>query len=153
MIMKTIILMTLFSTYAIIGFSQKLQGLWQIGTPDLSDAYLGNYTFSDSTFMYNINGYDGLNPIRSLGGTYIIKSDTIYFTVKYIKKIIGGQLCRSHIYTSNDSWEMYSDTIHTEKLVPPICATSFIKFLKTKDNDVLLLDGRQYYKIKEDGNN
>jgi hypothetical protein len=141
--MKSIVLISIFVLLSTLSYAQKLSGRWQIQTSVISDAYLGNYLFTDSTFEYIIDGYDGLNPIQVLGGTYFIKSDTLFFTVKYIKKQVGGKLERSEIYSDNDSWALEGGKIETEILSPPIHAAATIK----RQNNVLWIDERKFFKL------
>lgn len=143
--MKTILMTVLmFSIATQYGFSQIQSGFWQGKTPDITDAYLGGYNFTDSTFEYTINGYDGLNPITAFGGTYHIKDGKILFAVTYIKKIIGGQLCRSLTSTLNDSWSIEDGMIIIEKLNPVVNANATIEILM----DYLLIDKKEFYKVK-----
>jgi len=141
--MKPIILILLFMVFDNLCQAKKLSGRWQTQTAEISDTYLGNYLFNDSIFNYTINGYDGLNPIQVLGGTYFIKSDTIFFTVKYIKNMIGGKLERSEIYTQNDSWAFEGGTIETVNLTPPVHTVATFKL----QNDILLIDERKFCKL------
>jgi len=141
--MKPIIFILFFTISCDFCFSQMFLGRWQTQTSEISSAYLGNYLFTSSTFEYTISGYDGLNPIQALGGTYFVKSDTIFFTVRYIKKQVGGQLERSEIYTQNDSWAFEGGKIETVTLTPPVHAVATIK---RKDN-VLWIDERKFCKL------
>ena len=68
-------------------FSQISNGFWQEKTQNVSDAYLGGYHFTDKTFEYTINGYDGLNPITAFGGEYAIKNGKIFFSVTEVSNI------------------------------------------------------------------
>ena len=141
--MKTIIYILLLIVSCNLCFSQKLSGRWQTQTPEISDAYLNNYFFTDTTFEYHISEYDGLNPINALGGKYLIKLDTIYFTVTYIKKRVGGQLERSEIYTENDSWAFEGGIDKSINLMPPIHATATFKL----QDSVLWLDEMRFCKL------
>ena len=147
--MKSIILISFFILFAILCHAQKLSGRWQTQTSEIFDTYLGNYLFTDSTFKYTIDGYDGLNPIQALGGIYIIKFDTIFFTVKYIKKLVGGKLVRSEECTDNDSWAFEGGNIETVNLVPYVHAIATFKLR----NDTLWLDERRFCKLNVKADN
>jgi len=99
----------------------------------------------DKTFEYSINGYDGLNPISTLGGTYSIKNGKIFFTVIYIKKVVGGQLCRSKTSTINDSWSFEGGKISIVKLNPAIKAVAIIEI----NANYLMIDKQKFYKVDE----
>lgn len=124
-------------------YCQISKGFWQEKTSNVSDAYLGGYYFTDSTFEYTINGYDGLNPINALGGKYTIKNNVIYFTVEYIKKTIGGTLCRSMTTTLNDTWSIEGGKLTTTKLKSAVKATAKIELFK----DYIIIDKQKFYKI------
>ena len=141
--MKTTIYILFLLALCNICFSQNFSGRWQTQTSEISDAYLGNYLFSKSTFEYTINGYDGLNSIQALGGNYYTHSDTIYFTVTYIKQSVGGTLERSEIYTQNDSWAFEGATIKTVNLTPTVHTVATFKL---QDN-VLWIDERKFCKL------
>jgi hypothetical protein len=143
--MKSNALILFFLSLGIISFAQNLSGRWQSQTSEISDSYLGNYLFADSTFIYTINGYDGLNPIQVLGGIYSTKFDTLFFTVLYIKRMEGGKLERSEIYTQNDSWAFENGKITTESLNPPVHAVATFRL----QNEILWIDERKFYKIHE----
>ena len=125
-------------------FSQIRSGFWQEKTSSVSDAYLGGYNFTDTTFEYTINGYDGLNPITAFGGKYLIKKGKIFFTVTYIRKNIGGQLCRSLTSTLNDSWSIEGGKITVVKLNSVVTANANIEIF----NDYLVIDKQKFYKIE-----
>jgi len=125
-------------------FSQIPNGFWQEKTQTVSDAYLGGYHFTGKTFEYTINGYDGLNPITALGGEYTIKNGKIIFTVIYVKKVVGGQLCRSETSTQNDSWSMEGGKISIVKLNPTIKAIANIEI----SDNYLMIDKQKFYKVE-----
>lgn len=127
-------------------FSQIPNGFWQEKTQNVSDAYLGGYHFTGKTFEYTINGYDGLNPITALGGEYAIKNGKIFFTVTYIKKVVGGQLCRSETSTLNDSWSIEGGKMSIVKLNPTIKAIANIEI----SDNYLMIDKQKFYKVEAD---
>ena len=138
----------IFLVFLIPGFKAIAQdkqiqlGFWQEKTSSISDAHLGGYNFTNTTFEYTVNGYDGLNPISAFGGKYIIKNGKIFFTVTYLKKYTGGQLCRSQTSTLNDSWAIEGGKITMVKLKPAISANASIEV----SNDCLVIDRQKYYK-------
>jgi hypothetical protein len=125
-------------------FSQIPNGFWQEKTQNVSDAYLGGYHFTGKTFEYTINGYDGLNPISALGGEYTIKNGKIFFIVTYIKKVVGGQLCRSETNTLNDSWSIEGGKMSIVKLSPVIKAVAIIEI----NGSYLIIDKQKFYKVE-----
>lgn len=125
-------------------FSQISNGFWQEKTQNVSNAYLGGYHFTGKTFEYTINGYDGLNPITAFGGEYAIKNGKIFFSVTYIKKAVGGQLCRSETSTLNDSWSIEGSKISIVKLNPSIKAIANIKI----GDNYLIIDKQKFYKVE-----
>jgi hypothetical protein len=125
--------------------SQISNGFWQEKTPNVSDSYLGGYHFVNSDFEYTINGYDGLNPVSAFGGKFIIKKGNIIFTITYMKKVIGGQLCRSETCTLNDSWAIEGGKVTKVKLDKAIKAMAKIEI----HADYLLIDKQKYFRIEE----
>jgi len=144
--MKRIFISTfVFLLITQFSFSQIQNGFWQEKTPNVSDAHLGGYHFLNKTFEYTINGYDGLNPISALGGYYTINNGRIYFTVTYIKKNIGGKLCRGETSTLNDSWSIEGGKISIEKINPVIKTTANIEI----NYNYLMIDKQKFYKVDE----
>lgn len=72
----------LFFLFAIsTSFSQNLSGEWQLNTPLRAD-YESRYLFNDDgSFSYHPASYNTLQIIHSLHGHYLLKGDSIYFTV------------------------------------------------------------------------
>ncbi|NLI37598.1 MAG: hypothetical protein GX416_13950 [Bacteroidales bacterium] len=127
-------------------FAQKIDGTWQINTSQVADGFMGRYLFTDSTFEYRINGYDGLNSIRRLFGTYKIQNDKIFFIVEGIVMIVGNRMIRDKISTLNDDWGLKSDKFVINKLNPVIKESATFKFYK----EYIEIDNRKYYKTEND---
>lgn len=145
--MKRFLIYVFFITLATqFSFSQIKNGFWQEKTANISDAYLGGYNFTNTTFEYSINGYDGLNPITAFGGKYTIKKNKIFFTITYMKKNIGGRLCRSETYTLNDSWSIEGGKTTVIQLNPVINSNANIEML----DDCLVIDRQKFYKVETD---
>lgn len=128
-----------------MGTAQIPNGFWQEKTQNVSDAYLGGYRFTNSEFEYSINGYDGLNPISAFGGKYVVQNGKIIFTVTYMKKIIGGQLCRSETSTLNDSWAIEGGKVMSLKLDKAVKAVAKINIF----TDYIQIDNQKYFRIVE----
>ena len=76
--------------------SGNLVGIWQKSTSEISSGYLDSYLFfSDGTFRFNTNQYDGLRRVLSIGGKYKIENEKIIFIIEYTIEVIGGVFERS----------------------------------------------------------
>lgn len=65
-------------------FTQNIKGVWQQNTPLFAN-YESTYQFGDDgSFEYHPAFYNTLQIIYSLNGHYIIKGDSIYFTVNEV---------------------------------------------------------------------
>ena len=125
--------------------SQILEGFWQEDNNLIAAGYLGGYTFSKDTFKYSINEFDGLNPIRTIGGFYSIKNGIITFCATYMQKnneCIG--LHRDELGSISDNWTWGKfGKLVTIKLVPKVKASATFK----KEKDFIKIDDKKYYRI------
>ncbi|NLI36231.1 MAG: hypothetical protein GX416_06925 [Bacteroidales bacterium] len=129
------------------GYSQIPKGFWQQNSSQIGKKRMAGYTFGDNhRFEYTISEYDGLNPIVALGGTYRINRNKIYYKVNYIKKRIGGKLCRNGQYTLNDSWAFVGNQITVIKLKHAINESGKIYSMTRKYID--LSSDYKYYKTR-----
>ncbi len=71
---------------------QQLIGVWQEGSANVGDALKKNIQFfADGHFVINYSQYNEISPVRSLGGSYKVKSDGLYLNAEYRKEIVGGR--------------------------------------------------------------
>jgi hypothetical protein len=96
-ILKTVvsflIIISSFNTNAQKVKSNKLVGIWQVGTAQLADAWNSNYRFfNDGTFKYMFNQYDDRGRIKEASGTYKVTGNVLTMVIKKRKELVGGDL-------------------------------------------------------------
>lgn len=124
-----------------------LNGIWQEKTPVVNSAFLATYTISADSFWYSVNEYDGLNPIRSFGGTYTIYNDSINLRIQYIKRISYTDICRDQFSSANNQWSILEKgTLITDTLPTPQC---FVLPIKMASN-TLFIDDIPFYLISDE---
>lgn len=146
--MKKIISIIFILLFISVGvYSQIPKGFWQEESSQIGKKRMAGYTFGDNhRFEYSISEYDGLSPIVALGGTYRINKNKIYYRVSYIKKRIGGKLCRDGQYTLNDSWAFVGNQITVVKLKHAINESG--KIYSMTKNYIHLSSDYKYYKTR-----
>lgn len=108
--------------------------------------YFDSYRFtSDGKFIFNPDGYNGLNRVVSILGIFKIKGDTILLTPEYTKEIIGGYPIRSEITTLADTWEITSGKLKTIPVTKKV--TQKIIYKKCQDCKYILIDDRKFYNV------
>jgi len=140
-----VLIIVILMTLPFAMFGQIRNGFWQSDSPNVSDTYDEGYKFRGNTFEYCVSGYDGLNPIVGFGGTYIVKNKQIFFTITFMRKLIGGQLSRDEFETSNNFWSLNGGKLTTIALDKPIKEEASIEIFK----EYIEIDGDKFYLIKE----
>lgn len=124
-------------------FGINLDGFWLEKTPVVASAYLAGYHFHADSFWYSVNEYDGLNPIRAFGGTYILEKDSIELNVLYIKRKSNLVIYRDPYSTVNREWAVdESGTLIVDTLAAPQLFVLSIE----KDSQKLTIEGTPYYR-------
>lgn len=94
-----------------------------------------------------MNEYDGLNPIRSFGGTYTIDRDSISIRIQYIKRVSHTAICRDQFLPANNQWSILDEgTLVTDTLPAPQLFVLPIK-IETK---TLVIDDIPFYLIADE---
>jgi hypothetical protein len=137
--------------------SQSIIGLWQEGSPEITDSYLNAYEFkADGTFKFNTNGYFGLSRVVSLCGKYKVVGKEIELTVEYTLERIGGNIERSTFAgTATHLWVIEGGQLKKIILNKPVKSVIHFEFAKPKKADgaktqMVLLDKYEFYKINPD---
>ena len=95
-------------------------GVWQEKTDIVNSAFLARYTINADSIWYSVNEYDGLNPIRSFGGTYTIDRDSISIRIQYIKRVSHTAICRDQFLPANNQWSILDEgSLATDTLPAP----------------------------------
>jgi heat shock protein HslJ len=129
----------------------QLQGTWQEVNSEVSSNYHDTYTFfQNNKFEFTPTGYNGLNRIIKISGTYKIEENQIKFNVQKITELVGGKIERSRITTLSNSWAIDGGKLVTKK-VNEIEQIATFNFCKTKDANpnCFEIDNNRYFKVNE----
>ncbi|MBC7523035.1 MAG: hypothetical protein H7239_01140 [Flavobacterium sp.] len=156
--MKSTLLSIFFFFISISSFCQTsveeknaIKGTWQVGTNEVSSAYHDTYAFIENNkFEFTPTGYNGLNRIIKISGTYKIEDNQIIFNVQTITELIGGKIERSMITTLSDSWAIDGGKLVTKKVNGTKQKATF-NFCKSEDGkqNCFEIDNRRYFKVTE----
>ena len=126
----------------------NIVGLWQSNTVEVTSAYLDSYRFyANHKFEFVPTGYNGLNRIIKIVGTYQILENEIKFHVQSLIEVAGGSIERSTTATWSDSWSIDGGKLITKKIKSNIQIAS-LEFCN-EANHCISIDKRIYYKINE----
>lgn len=141
--------------------SQNLKGLWQEIEPVIGAGYAATYHFDgNGAFEYHVSEYNSLCIIRTLGGHYSIKKDSISFVIKYTVELQNEKIGNGGIACENDGWEISSGEkvkVGVDKGTKISCP--FEIFTEKKDKklygddppniDVIKINGFKFFRISE----
>lgn len=126
---------------------RNVDGVWQEKIHIVNSAFLARYTINADSIWYSVNEYDGLNPIRSFGGTYTIDRDSISIRIQYIKRVSHTAICRDQFLPANNQWSILDEgTLVTDTLPTPQLFVLPIK-IETK---TLVIDDIPFYLITDE---
>ena len=126
--------------------TENLIGTWQAESNEISSTYLDTYVFSKNEFTFKPTGYNGLNRIVEIKGSYKLIENKIIFHVNFITEIIGGKIERSMITTLSDSWAIDGGKLVTKKTK----SDAQTAILESCEPECLIIDKRKFYKINDD---
>lgn len=126
---------------------RNFDGVWQEKTDIVNSAFLARYTINADSIRYSVNEYDGLNPIRSFGGTYTIDRDSISIRIQYIKQVSHTAICRNQFLPASNQWSILDEgSLATDTLPAPQIFVLPIK-IETK---TLVIDDVPFYLITDE---
>lgn len=126
---------------------RNVDGVWQEKTDIVNSAFLARYTINADSIWYSVNEYDGLNPIRSFGGTYTIDRDSISIQIQYIKRVSHTAICRDQFLPANNQWSILDEgTLVTDTLPAPQLFVLPIKI----EPKTLVIDDVPFYLITDE---
>lgn len=131
--------------------NNAIKGTWQLGTNEVSSASYDTYTFiQNNKFEFTPSGYNGLNRIIKITGTYKIEDNLILFKVLIIMELVGGKIERSMTTTLSDSWAIDGGKLITKKVNVAEQKATF-NFCKPEDDNqnCIEIDNRRYFKVTE----
>ena len=157
--MKNLLIFLVFILFASNCVSQDrnyktdIIGVWQLGSSEISSAYLDNYSFfPHGEFIFNVNEYDELKQVVAIKGTYTVYPDSINFKPNSIITHDQVKTLERSMFTSvHDSWSIDWKTYNKETILEnPEEFSATLEFKKTDDNKVyILIDGNKYYMINK----
>ena len=125
----------------------NLDGVWQEKTHIVNSAFLARYTINADSIWYSVNEYDGLNPVRSFGGTFTINNDSITIRIHHIKRVSYTAICRDQFLPANNQWSILDEgTLVTDTLPVP---QLFVLPIKIEDK-TLVIDDVPFYLITDE---
>ncbi len=125
----------------------KLNGKWQAESATITSMNFDTYQFDDKgKFQFKPNGYNGLNRVISIIGSYIVKGDTLYFIPEYTNEITGGNFIRSESTTLSDTWEIVKGQVIKKPILKKSKQSATIKL--SSDLKSFTLDERIFFKIE-----
>jgi hypothetical protein len=69
---------------------EDLIGIWQYGSSEINSGWFDNYQFfNNGSFVFNTNQNDGLKRVINIGGTFSLKSDTLFLYINFSKELLG----------------------------------------------------------------
>jgi hypothetical protein len=124
-------------------------GIWQSGTNEISSGYLDTYKFyGNNKFEFKPTGYNGLNRIIKIAGTYKIDDGKITFYINSITELIGDKIERSTTSTQSDSWAIENGKLITRKIKSKE-QTAIFEFCKLDEKSICFqIDNRMFYKLE-----
>jgi hypothetical protein len=128
-----------------------ISGTWQERTNEVSSIYHDTYTFlPNNKFEFKPTGYNGLNRIIKITGTYKIEENQILFKIQSVTELVGGKIQRSMVTTLSDSWEIDGGKLVT-KNVNIIEQNANFNFCKTNNDKLncIEIDDKTYFKLPE----
>ncbi|WP_336526301.1 hypothetical protein, partial [Bacteroides acidifaciens] len=121
---------------------RNVDGVWQEKTDIVNSAFLARYTINADSIWYSVNEYDGLNPIRSFGGTYTINRDSISIRIQYIKRVSYTAICRDQFLPASNQWSILDEgSLTTDTLPAPQIFVLPIKM----EGKTLVIDDVPFY--------
>jgi hypothetical protein len=157
-IMKSKLSIIFFFFISISSFCQTsvkeknaIKGTWQVGTNEVSSTNHDTYTFIENNkFEFKPTGYNGLNRIVKISGTYKIEDNEIIFNIQTVTELIGGKIERSMITTLSDSWAIDGGKLVSKKVNGTEQKATF-NFCESEDDNqnCIEIDNRRYFKVTE----
>jgi hypothetical protein len=125
----------------------RIVGLWQAEQATVASIYHDIYYFlGNGKFIFKPDGYDGLNRVIGIYGSYSVRNDTLILLPEYTEEIINGYPIRSEITTLADTWQITGGKVKKIPIKKRIIQTAVIKEF---GKDCILIDSRKFYKVPE----
>lgn len=132
---------------------EDLIGIWQFGSSEISSGWFDNYQFfNNGSFVFNTNQNDGLKRVISIGGTFSLKSDTLFLYINFSKELLGGIPSRSNI-AGGSGWVIDNGTVKTIKHKQTRENLMIQKGDNSTNQSYILLNSIKYFKAEDDPNN
>lgn len=149
--MKKIYLLIILFLLCVCTFTcnaQNIEGYWQFNSPLFANYQAGYDFYENNRFAYTPDRYNGLCRNSGISGNYEIRGDSIYFTVLYMGKCVGGTIKRRPPSTNKRS-EMELYWISSEKSdYRPIPSTSNYWELSNCKNQRITLEKPETWSAK-----
>jgi hypothetical protein len=131
----------------------EIIGVWQVKSNTISSTLFANFQFfKTGKFIYNVNGYDDLNPVYNVSGSFKVEKTILYLKIEQFKQLIGFK-----IVESNPGFQFGSFVLDGGKLVTVKQSnSSFTEYDLEVGKDLkshskyILIDNEKYFKLTSD---
>ena len=128
----------------------ELVGLWQIGTNVVGAGLNDNWRFfRDGRFTFNLRG-TGLNPLRSISGTYYVDEKGLHLKVAQFKALTGYKVAGTDPGAEFGHFRLEDGKEGTINQNDTEFSFHWFKILTPKS--LVEIDGDKYYRVSADPN-
>jgi len=154
-------LFLLITSFSIQGFAQQkgdstirqseIIGIWQLNSSVVSSALKSNFQFyKTGKFVYNIDEYNDLNPIRSISGKFKMEGSTLYLKIEEIRKLAEYKVVESSPAFQFGPFVLDGGKIITVKQSDSTYSEHEIKIVKNQKTKCVTIDFDKYFKLSSD---
>jgi hypothetical protein len=130
---------------------KNLLGTWQANTPVVSSTLHSSFKFfPDGKFIYSTDGYDDLNPIKSIEGIFKINGNILYLKIQAVVKVTGCKIGASDPGVQFGPFQLSGGKLTKIKQEDTEFSDHVIEEpANVKEQQaVVMIDATQYYKLK-----
>ena len=161
---KLIFYLAISMIFEIQVFGQKLNdttivqseivGIWQYGTSRISSTLHRNFQFfNNGNFVFNLDGYDDLNPLYSIYGKYSIERGVLNLRIVKYKAQTGFKVTDAEHSFQFGSFQLVDGkTVVVEQNEKESSPHEIIVLAKkgVPGTKVIKIDGDKYFKLSSD---
>jgi hypothetical protein len=130
-----------------------LIGVWQINSEIVGSGLNAYFQFyPKGKFIYNTNGYDELNPLRSISGEYKIDHNILYLKIREYKHLAGYKIVESSPAFQFGHFILDGGKVVISKQIDSSYSEHEVKITKSKKvalKKCISIDSEIYFKVAE----
>ncbi len=133
----------------------EIIGVWQINSSLVTSTLQANFQFfKTGKFVFNINGYDDLNPIYNISGSYKIERGILYLKIQQFRELVGFKIAESSPAFQFGSFVLEGGKIVTVKQTDTTFVEHEINVVNNPKASAkcITIDNTKYYKLSSDPN-